>query len=142
MPAHMSGAASASDNPAGTRASASMRASMYSAYPPSDPKPLTSSLRQVRKSPTRHESQTKSCPPCHPTPTRSPGFQPSTPGPIRSMTPTTSCPGTLRKLQTRELSALHEAVAVTDAAGGDPDLDVSRPGCRALSRDDLEIGPG
>src|SRR5262249_686073 len=44
------------------------------------------------------------------------------------------------KLQTRELPPLHDAIAVTDSAGRDPDLHLSRPGGRSLSRDDLEIG--
>jgi len=43
------------------------------------------------------------------------------------------------KLQTRELPPLHEAIAVTDSAGGDPDLRLSRSGRSSLSRDDLEI---
>src|SRR5262249_11934412 len=46
------------------------------------------------------------------------------------------------KLQTRELPALHEAVAVTDSAGGDPDLHLSRSGRRSLSRDEFEIRTG
>src|SRR6266849_4823079 len=46
------------------------------------------------KSPRRQASQVKSWPPCHPTPTRWPGFQLATSAPTASMRPAISCPGT------------------------------------------------
>src|SRR5450631_426094 len=48
---------------------------------------------QRTKSPRRQGSQVKQWPPCHPTPTRWPGFQLVTSAPTASMRPAISCPG-------------------------------------------------
>src|ERR1035438_1262172 len=56
--------------------------------------PVIFSFTQFMKSPRRQGSQTKQWPPCHPTPTRWPGFQLVTSVPMASMRPAISCPGT------------------------------------------------
>src|SRR6266513_2421656 len=43
---------------------------LYSENPPSKSMPVTLRLTHIAKSPRRHCSHTKSCPPCQPTPTR------------------------------------------------------------------------
>src|SRR5208282_773440 len=56
--------------------------------------PVIFSFWQLMKSPRRQALQVKSWPPCHPTPTRWPGFQLVTSGPTASTRPAISWPGT------------------------------------------------
>ena len=90
----MNGPASSAGNSSGIAANAVTGAIMYSAYPPSKSMPVTLRLTHIAKSPRRHGSQTKQCPPCQPTPTRCPGLHALTWSPTASMRPATSCPGT------------------------------------------------
>src|ERR1017187_7394614 len=95
MPAHISGAASTADNSSGTRASASARAMVESAWPPSLVMPVMYvAVWQAKKCPRRQLSQSPQYPPFQPRPARWPGVHPATPAPTASTIPTTSCPGT------------------------------------------------
>jgi len=67
---------------------------MCVAYPPSKVIPVTCPVMQAKRSPRRHGSHLPQYPPFQPTPTRWPTFQFVTSGPIASMTPATSWPGT------------------------------------------------
>ena len=71
---------------------------------------------QFTKSPRRQARQWPQWPPYHPTPTRWPFFQPTTPAPTSSTTPAISWPGHARILDARPMAFLREHVAVTDAA--------------------------
>src|SRR5947208_15805105 len=69
-PAHMKGPASSGGNSSGIDATADAGATIYSAYPPSKSMPVILRLMHIAKSHHLHCSQTKSSPPCQPTPRR------------------------------------------------------------------------
>ena len=73
-PAQRRGPASRAPRSSGMRAAASWGTTAYSAYPPSRVRPVIWARSQLMKSPLRQAVHTKQWPPCHPTPTRSPGF--------------------------------------------------------------------
>src|ERR1039458_6895905 len=94
-PAQSRGAPSIASSSWGINTTASLRATIYSAYPPSIVMPVTKLLLQAENSPRRQAGHLKQWPPCQPTPTLCPTCQSLMSEPHLLIVPMTSCPGIL-----------------------------------------------
>src|SRR5689334_5369462 len=93
MPAHSSGASSASGYPSGNLYAKSAGTVQNSAYPPSASQPVYVDCGQRFSAFRVQYRQVPQVPRSQATPARCPGDQPVTPDPVAATTPTTSCPG-------------------------------------------------